>query len=127
MKRLALFILMIAANWAGAADQRVMPMDTRWLLRVEVRRVLDGDTGELLRQLLTKPDVALKIAEVEKVFGVKLLKDIQSVTLFGKDATETNTIVAVQGNFDRLRIETVLRALGQHSEQSVGSRIIHKW
>ena len=129
MKRPMLFLLIppllcmsLAAQAGDVGGQSPVPAGAKWIFHLDWQRVLESEVGSVVKQYS-----ALPMAEIQAHFGVNLFADIESLSFFGKDASEENSVCAVTGKFDVQRLNALARTASQHTERVYSGQIVHQW
>lgn len=120
MKRMAIAVsgslLVCCTVLAGRPELKDLPGTANWVVQLDVRRLLATEVGGLIKAAAQKPRPRAKLDAVKVLFSVDLLSDIHSLTLCGEGAGPETTVLYVQGNFDKEKLVTILRALDGYRE-----------
>ena len=127
MRRFLLILSLVLVAPLHAADASPVTDGAKWIIHVDCQRIIAGDLGPFIRQVASKPEAVVGMAQIEAVFGVKILSDIHNVTIFGEDASEEKTVLAVQGRFDRTKLMALVEKSEQHAVTDYANRKIHTW
>lgn len=127
MRRVLLILMLVLSVSLRAGEASPVPDGAKWIIHVECRKIIGGDLGVFITQVAAKPEAVAGLAQIEAVFGVKLLSDIQAVTIFGEDASEEKTVLAIRGTFDRTKLTALVEKAGQHVAANYANRNIHTW
>ncbi|MHC4202713.1 MAG: hypothetical protein ACYSU0_22205 [Planctomycetota bacterium] len=128
MKRMAIavsgLLLVCCTVLAGRPEFKVLPGSANWVAQLDVRRLLATEVGGLIRAAAQKPRPRARIDAVKALFSVDLLSDIHSLTLCGEGAGPETSVLYVQGNFDKEKLVTILRALDGYREIAYRDHVI---
>lgn len=129
MKRLLLaasFSVLISGAGMGASlGLKGLPGDSKWLVRLDAQRLMHTRLGETVRELAAREEAATKLAAIEAMFSVNLLRDIHGMTLCGVSARSETAVFYLRGTFDQQKLVTILRAADGHSESDYRGHMIH--
>jgi len=122
-------ILLTVAATAGAGQ--IVPADVapnaKWVLHLDVEKLLAGQVGRYALSLAKEQGVAEKLQEFVRAFGFDPKKDLSSVTIYGSDYEPASGVAIFKGKFDREKLLTLLDANEGHQQSPHGERTIHRW
>jgi len=127
MRRVSIGILLILAAALHAGEVRPVTENAKWVIHVDCQKILGSELGPFIRQVAQKPEPAAGLAQIEVVFGIKLLSDIHQITIFGEEASEEKTVLAVQGHFDLKKLTALIEKSPQYTTSNYSGRVIHTW
>ncbi|MBN2430667.1 MAG: hypothetical protein JXQ27_04295 [Acidobacteria bacterium] len=111
---------------AGTLRQNMLPADTHWVMHLDMEQF----TGTRLFQLVQTDDrlgLRAPFEEVQEELMLDPYTDLFGLTLFGTNGRHSESVVCLQGNFDR---KALLDRLGEHKEYQElahGQHTIYKW
>ena len=112
---------------ADGFDAARVPADAQWAAHVDVERLRTTALGETILEELRQQDAERKFAEFSIIFGFDPRRDLESVTLFGMDAEETNSAFILQADMDPERLVSLLKANDSYRTIRHQGQTIHAW
>jgi hypothetical protein len=125
----ALFLAMMLCFGAEVwtFQMSMVPADASWVLHVDVQRYI---SSVMFKQLSDETKVARlreKAGNFFEKFRIDPMKDLTSITVFGRGEPEEEPVVAISGNFDKPYLLGLLKTASSQKEIPYGKYIIYGW
>ncbi len=110
---------------ADAFNPAQIPAKAKWFLHADVKRFKATQLGGLAVKQLAKLDAVF--LQIEKVSGLDPRRDLAGVTLYGIGTKEDEVAVLVAGQFNREKLEALVKLASEHRAVEYGAHTIHSW
>ena len=107
-------------------DKKEVAAEAKWLLHLDLDAFHTSQFGTLVLDEV-KAEHQDQIDAFKELFGVDLTQDITSLTAYGVDADEDNTVALFHGTFDRQKLTTLLKLNPNYSSMEYDNHTIHFW
>lgn len=124
---IAFFLWACAAACAGPMPAREIPAQAKWVIHLDVEAILKSSFGEPILEIANDPMVAPRLAAFTAMFGMNLVGDIHGMTLWGFGNNDHQAALYLEGKYDRVKLETIVRAAENYREIPYGAARIHAW
>lgn len=127
---LLLVILFLAVSfnniYAVNLQKKWIPADSKWIINIDLNSLLKTKIwDEIYKKNRSKFD--RKIDKVFREIRLNILKDIDSITLFGNKEVEKDAVILASGNFNKDLIIKRLMTEKEFGKTRSGKYIIYKW
>ena len=112
---------------ADGLNRNWVPAAAKWVVHVDMERLMKSETGGYLFEPASDPQVQAKLEVARRLLGIDPLKDLASVTLYGLKPGDREVVAIVKGNLDPAAVETFLKAGEGYEALSCGKHAVHKW
>lgn len=112
---------------AASIQKSIIPADAKWVIHFDMKKFSSTKLHELIMSDEGTIKVRKKTARIFKLYKFDPLKDIASVTIFGKGKDEEDTVVYVEGNFDKEYLLSLLEAETKYKEIPYDKYTIYSW
>jgi hypothetical protein len=112
---------------AATIQKSMIPADALWLIHIDVAKFASTQIGEHLLSEEGSSGLKKKNAQFRKKYQIDLLKDIDSITVFGLGAGEEQIVACLRGNLNQNYLLGLLAEEDSHREIPYGKYTIHNW
>ncbi len=94
-----------------AAELKDFPAGTKWVLNLDIKAAQASPVLNYLSEKVApakRQKVQNKLAAIQTMFGIDLLKDIDQLIIAGNGSAEKGGVAYVYGTFDAQRLSTIL-------------------
>jgi len=132
MKKLPfiLFVLVLFSTnpvWSDQLDLAQVSAEANWLVHFDYDQFNGSTISKLVSEELAKSDVEAEIAKFVEIFSFHPLKDIQGITLYGRDDDPETALVIIEGQFERATLLDLLDQAQNHQIIPYETFDIHSW
>lgn len=124
---LLVFLFMTSIIMGATIPKNRIPSDVQWLIHFDMNKFKTTHLFEQMQKREKPFQITKKVDKLNKTFKIDVFKDIDSVTVFGKEGREENTAVLVSGNLDKEHLLWLLGIAESHDEEAYGQFTIHYW
>ncbi len=96
---LVFVLIFFAEGLAAPLQKSVVPAAAKWVLHFDMQKYTTSRLHTAFKNLEIMDKLKEKNAKISKSFGIDLLNDIKSVTVYGLGVEEKDVVVCVHGNF----------------------------
>jgi hypothetical protein len=121
-----LAFLLLGELAASTLPQSIIPADAEWVVHLDMEKFKSTHIGKLLIQE-KKGGIKKKAKAFYKQTSIDLLKDVNSVTIYGLGKEKQRTVMCLKGNYDKEYLLSLLDEADAHREIAYGGHTIHKW
>jgi len=118
-------LLFVELN-ASTLPKSFIPADAEWVVHLDMGKFKSSRIGELLLQE-QKGGIQKKAKAFYKKTSIDLLKDIRGITIYGLGTKKQQTVMCLEGTFDKKYLLGLLENEDTHREIPHGKHIINKW
>jgi hypothetical protein len=126
MRRVLLIVSLVLTARLYAGEATPVPDTAKWIVHLNFQRIM-GELAPLMAEIKAKPEVIEGANQIELISGIKIFSDIHQATIFGEDASEEKTVIAVNGNFDKEKLTALVKNADKHKVITFAGRNIHTW
>jgi hypothetical protein len=112
---------------AATIQKSIIPADAVWIIHFDVAKFNSTQIGEHLLSEEGSSRLRKKNAQFRKKYQIDLLKDIDSITVFGLGAGEKQIVACLRGNLNQNYLLGLLAEEDSHQEIPYGKYTIHNW
>lgn len=130
MKRTAVVAgigLVAWSAWAGPFNQGQVASTAKWVVHADMDTLRQTQIGQFAMEKLAAGDSGAKMAAAAAIFQFDPLRDLSSLTVYGKSKAPEDGVVLVAGAFNEAHLLTLLRANASYQTDVYGGRAIHSW
>ena len=121
-----LAFLLLGELTASTLPKSLIPANAEWVVHLDMAKFKSTQIGDLLIQ--EKHGGIKKKAKVfSKRTSIDLLKDVTGVTIYGLGKNKQQTVMCLNGRFDKEYLLGLLEDVDTHKEIVHGNHTIHKW
>jgi len=91
--------LFFTEGLAAPLQKSIIPSEAKWVVHFDMQKYVNTKLHSTLKNHEIMNKLRDKNDEILKSFGIDLLNDIKSVTLYGLGVEEKETVICVSGNF----------------------------
>ncbi len=110
---------------AGPFNPEQVPADALWAVHLNCEKVWASEIGGNVKKSVETGPVKAKLDVLKLIFGLDVITDIKSVTLYGKSKGE-KAVVLADGKFDTERILTLVKAGNAYEQRQYGRWTLHR-
>ncbi len=121
-----LAFLLLGELTASILPKSLIPADAEWVVHLDLAKFKSSHIGNLLIQE-EQGGIKKKAKAFYKQTSIELLKDVNSITIYGLGKKKQQTVMCLKGNFDKKYLLSLLEKVDTHREIAHGKHIIHKW
>ncbi|MEZ6089031.1 MAG: hypothetical protein R3C05_13595 [Pirellulaceae bacterium] len=112
------------AAWSAPLDPTHVAADAKWVIHVDYEALGQSELLKTLRD--EKPQVTQAIQGwMKKRYGINPPKDLKSATMFSRDYKQYTGTVLIQADYDRDKVETMLRKSREHRTTEHDCEMLH--
>jgi hypothetical protein len=111
---------------ASTLPKSLIPSEAEWVVHLDMEKFKSSHIGDLLIQE-KKGGIKKKARAFYKQTSIDLLKDVNGLTIYGLGKKKQQTVMCLNGTFDKEYLLNLLEDVDAHREISHGSHTIHKW
>lgn len=131
MKNLTLLPLaLLAVAWAAPAaplDKSHVPANPAWVVHLDMDQVRPTAVGQYLLAEMQKPEAQSRFAVFQSLFNFDPRQQLHALTAYGLSAAHDDGVLMVYADFDRSRLETLVKTARDYQTQPHGTHTIHHW
>jgi hypothetical protein len=105
----------------------IVPADARWVMHLDMEKFASSAVFKLLTESGRGFDIQKKTNQFSEKLKMDPLKDIKGVTVFGRAKAGEEPVVAVSGNFDKVRLLGLLKTESSFKETPYGKYTLYNW
>lgn len=124
---IVLALLLTSPVNAGVLQKRIIPADAEWVVHLDLEGFASSHFGEILLKGKGGEKLKKENSRFEKHFRIDLMKDIKGITFFRTGKEKEDTVLCLEGDFDRDYLLGLLAAESSHREIPHGNVTIHNW
>lgn len=129
MRNTVLSLLALAAAAtplrAGELTPTEIPASAQWLLHADLDAMRDSETGKaVFAEIEAKHGDQLRA--FKRMFSLHPVTDLHDLTLYG-DGKPEHAVVLIDGTFDRVHMEDVVKAADDYTAGNHDGTTIHGW
>lgn len=113
-------------SFAAPLNHKQVPASAAWIAHVDLETFRSSQFGRLTMEEI-KLKFGDKVAALSTLLGTNVLTDIQSLTLYGSDAKETNAASLIRGRFDKEKMLAFLKLNPAYAEITYDDKTMYKW
>jgi hypothetical protein len=104
----------------------MIPSDALWVLHLDVEKYA---VSQLCKVLSDEGDAGIhhQAGQALEKFRIDPLKDLKSITIFGRGEANEEPVVAISGNFDKAYLLGLLKTASSQKEIPYGKHTIYSW
>jgi hypothetical protein len=121
-----LALLLFVELKASTLPKSLIPADAEWVVHLDMGKFKSSRIGELLLQE-QKGGIKKKAKAFYKHTSIDLLKDINGITIYGVGTKKQQTVMCLEGTFDKKYLLSLLENEDTHRKIPHGEHIINKW
>lgn len=131
MRQLArVLVLVVLGCWGigfgGVLNQKQIASTSAWVVHADLNVFRASQIGQLVTAEI-KAKHQEKIDALQVLLGSNLMTDLDSVTLYGPDAEESNVVSLIQGHYDREKLLAFLKLNPAYAETSKEGYTMYSW
>ncbi len=92
-------LLFLTEGIAAPLQKSIIPSDAKWVVHFDIQKYVNTKLHTKLKNQEIMNKLQEKNDKISKSFGIDLLNDIKSVTIYGLGVEEKDTVICVSGNF----------------------------
>lgn len=125
----ALILVFVLGSNGRASDLQmsIIPADTHWVFHLDLEKYASSLLFKLSMDEEGAPQMHRKAGVFFEKFRLDPLRDIRSITLFGRGDDTEEPVVVLSGNFDKTYLLGLLKLADTHGESSYGKYTIYSW
>jgi len=112
---------------AGPLLKNQVSSTANWVVHADYERFNSSQIGQLIRKELAAQGIEEKLVNFANIFSFHPLNDVRDVTIYGNGKDRQKAVVLIDGNFNREKLEALVRTNPQHQEIQYGDILIHGW
>jgi len=112
---------------AGPLLRNQVSSTANWVVHADYERFNSSPIGQLIRKELVAQGIEEKLVNFANIFSFHPLNDVRDITLYGNGKDRQKAVVLIDGNFNREKLEALVRTNPQHQEIQYGDILIHGW
>jgi len=120
-------LLLSTAVRAETLKKNIVPADADWIIHLDLEQLLSSRLFNHIIGADGWDEVEKRNATFEKKFRINLLKDIKSVTVYGKGHDEESAVACISGRFDKDHLLQLLGMDEAHKEIPYADFTMHNW
>jgi len=120
-------LLLVTTAFGGPLSRNQVSATANWVVHANYERFNSSQLGKLIRQELVTQGIEEKLVNFAQVFSFHPLNDVRDVTVYGNGKDREKAVVLIDGNFNREKLEALVRMNPQHKEVAHGDITIHGW
>jgi len=110
---------------AGELAPAQVPASAQWLLHADIDAMRGSDTGKAIFSKI-EAEHGDQLRAFKRMFSLHPLTDLHDVTLYG-DGKKDHAVVLIDGTFDRVHMEEVIKGADNHATENHADFNIHTW
>ncbi|UCC39039.1 MAG: hypothetical protein JSV96_14695 [Candidatus Aminicenantes bacterium] len=122
-----LALLLCSEVHTASIQKSFISADAKWIVQFDMKRLTSTRLHQLLINDESTAKIRKKMEKLVKKYKFDPLKDIVSITAYGTGKKEENTVVCVEGKFDKDHLLGLIAKEEDHVEISYGKYTIYKW
>lgn len=112
----------------GAADGVALPAEARWAVRLDWTAARQAPAlGAWLTEQLAGPEAQPKLAALTLITGFDVDRHLRRLWLAGGSTRQEEVALLLEGEFDRDRLVTIVRAARQYQATEHRGTAVHTW
>ncbi len=125
---LALTIVSTAVTTGWGADLRLVPAGTKWLMEINVKAMIESETGRFLSDNApTQLPAMERIKAFVAMTGVDFAKDVSSITVCGEDVGKNGAIAILHGSWNVDKLSAILPLAKNFTSRKHGEYTVMSW
>jgi len=126
---LVVLLIFFTEGLAAPLQKSLVHADPNWVVHLDLQKYTSSrlHAGLLNHEIMDK--LRAKNAEISTVYGIDPIKDIKSVTVYGLDVKEKETVICVDGTFNREKLFDQIRKKAHEApqEETYHQNTIYSW
>jgi hypothetical protein len=102
------------------------PADAKWVMHVDLKALNEAPMGQFLRQALDE-EARRRLGALKASSGIDAEKDIDSLVVCGKGATQAGGLMYAYGRFDVQKLTAIAGGAKQFQNKALGERSLLSW
>lgn len=124
----ALLVLILFSGVRAASIQKsIIPADAKWVIHFDMKKFSSTRLHELIMNDEDTINIRRDVSRFFKLYKFDPLKDIANITIFGKGIEEEDTVLSVEGNFDKEYLLSLIEMEKNYREIPYGKYTIYSW
>jgi hypothetical protein len=114
---------------AGVSPLRMsmVPADASWVLHLDIEKYASSATFKLLSDEAAPARMQRRAGKFFEKFRIDPMKDLRTITVYGKGEPNEEPLVAISGNFDKAYLLSLLKTESSQKEIPYGKHTIYNW
>ena len=118
--------LCVAAPALAQLKAAHFPADAKWVMHVDLKALNEAPMGQFLRQALDE-EARRRLGALKASSGIDAEKDIDSLVVCGKGATQAGGLMYAYGRFDVQKLTAIAGGAKQFQNKALGERSLLSW
>jgi len=118
-------LLAICSAYAGQVKPDEISSEARWAAHLDVERLMSCRLASHLLGLMRDEGELEKIEAFSEIFEFNPLKDIHSITIYGKELGKEEAVIMAKGNYDKNKLLALARTNGSYQKSEYNGLTVY--